>query len=103
MRTRRSLAGRLFLGVAFLSAVVLVFVQIDVVRADINSGLIGYWKFDENSGTTAADSAGSHPGTLVNGPAWTAGRINSALQFNASDDGNDRNDPRVVIGTSFDV
>ena len=30
-------------------------------------GLIAHWKFDEGSGTTAGDSAGTNTGTLVNG------------------------------------
>jgi hypothetical protein len=44
------------------------------------TGLTGYWKFDETSGTTAADSVTSaghtaHPGTLManttaNNPTW---------------------------------
>lgn len=37
-----------------------------------NSNLIGYWKFDEGSGTTATDStAGSVDGTINNGPVWS--------------------------------
>lgn len=37
-----------------------------------SDGLVGYWKFDEGSGTTAADSSGAgHHGTLINGPTWT--------------------------------
>ncbi|TAK50794.1 MAG: hypothetical protein EPO24_16400 [Bacteroidetes bacterium] len=35
------------------------------------SNLVGYWKFDEGSGTTTADgSGGGNTGTLVNSPAW---------------------------------
>ena len=41
------------------------------------AGLTGYWKFDETSGTTAADSvaSGGHPGmfsanTASNNPTW---------------------------------
>ena len=34
------------------------------------SGLVGHWTFDEGSGTTAGDSAGSNTGTLTNGPTW---------------------------------
>ena len=51
-------------------------------------GLIAWWKLDESSGTTAADSAGANTGTLVNGPVWrpTGGRINGALEFDGSDD-----------------
>src|SRR5262249_19564015 len=40
------------------------------------SGLVAYWKFDEGSGTTAADSSGNgNTGTLINGPLWSAGRV----------------------------
>jgi hypothetical protein len=47
------------------------------------SGLVGWWKFDEGSGTVALDSSGKgHDGTLRNGPAWVAGKIGSgALSF----------------------
>ena len=46
-------------------------------------GLVGYWKFDDASGTTAVDSSGvGNTGTLVNGPTWTTGKIGSALAFN---------------------
>jgi hypothetical protein len=39
--------------------------------ADITSGLVGYWKFNEGSGTVARDStANNNTGTLVNGPVW---------------------------------
>jgi hypothetical protein len=52
------------------------------LRAPAATGLVGYWTFDEGSGTVAADSSGNgNAGTLVNGPAWTSGQINSALQF----------------------
>ncbi|HEY0712092.1 MAG TPA: hypothetical protein VGF45_05425, partial [Polyangia bacterium] len=40
----------------------------------INDGLIGYWKLDENSGTSMADVSGhGHTGTLYNTPTWTTG------------------------------
>ncbi|MDE2041249.1 MAG: hypothetical protein KGI59_02615, partial [Patescibacteria group bacterium] len=49
------------------------------------SGLVGWWKFDEGSGTTAADSSGSgNTGTLVGGPTWTTGQIGGALSFNGT-------------------
>ncbi|MFH1726765.1 MAG: LamG-like jellyroll fold domain-containing protein, partial [Elusimicrobiota bacterium] len=47
---------------------------------------VSYWKLDEGGGTTAGDSAGSHPGTLVNGPLWTAGRAGGALRFDGVND-----------------
>ena len=49
-------------------------------------GAISHWKFDEGSGSTAYDSAGSNDGTLVNSPVWTSGKINDALSFDGVDD-----------------
>lgn len=35
-------------------------------------GLVGYWRFDEGTGTVAYDSSGNgNDGTLVNSPTWT--------------------------------
>ena len=51
-------------------------------------GLLGYWSFDEASGTEAADASGNNRSASVrNGsPEWTEGRIGSALQFDGDDD-----------------
>jgi len=57
------------------------------VGADINTGLVGYWKFDEGSGITAYDSSGNNnDGTLVNGPSWVNGRVGEALSFDGVND-----------------
>jgi hypothetical protein len=48
----------------------------------VSSTPIAYWPFAEDTGTIANDASGNgHVGTLVNGPAWTAGKINFALSF----------------------
>jgi prepilin-type N-terminal cleavage/methylation domain-containing protein len=51
-------------------------------------GLVGYWKLDEGTGTTANDySVNSNTGTLTNGPTWTdSGKVNKALSFDGTDD-----------------
>jgi hypothetical protein len=50
-------------------------------------GPVGYWKFDEGSGTTATDSSGNgNTGTLLNGPQWVEGVKGSALHFDGIDD-----------------
>jgi hypothetical protein len=61
------------------------FHQPQVLGATTN-GLVGYWNFDEGSGTVANDSSGNeNNGTLVNDPTWTTGKIGSgALSFNGS-------------------
>jgi hypothetical protein len=49
--------------------------------------LVGWWKLDEASGTTARDSSGfGNNGTLNNGPTWVTGRIGDALDFDGTDD-----------------
>jgi hypothetical protein len=50
--------------------------------------LLAWWKLDETSGVTAADSAGTNDGTLVGNPTWqpTGGKIKGALQFDGIDD-----------------
>ena len=51
------------------------------------SGLVGYWAFNESSGTSAADSSGNgNNGTLTNGPLWTTGRAGGALDFDGTND-----------------
>jgi hypothetical protein len=48
---------------------------------------VGYWKFDEGTGTIAIDSSGNgNTGTLTNGPQWVDGRISKALSFDGQDD-----------------
>src|SRR3989344_1121080 len=64
-----------------------LFVPAVASAQDITSGLVGHWKFDEISGTTAADSSGNNnTGTLTNGPTWATGKINNALSFDGTDD-----------------
>lgn len=54
-----------------------------------DSGLVGWWKFDEGSGTTAGDASGNgNIGTLINGPTWTTdSKVGSgAIGFDGVDD-----------------
>jgi len=59
------------------------------LAADITTGLVHHWTFDETSGNTAADSAGDSDGTLVNWtptePKWELGRVGGALRFDTND------------------
>jgi hypothetical protein len=53
------------------------------------AGLVGWWKLDETSGTTAKDSSSNdNNGTLVGGPQWqpSGGKIGGALKFDGVDD-----------------
>src|SRR3989344_4677679 len=61
------------------------------------SGLLGHWKFDEGSGTMAADSSGNgHIGTLTNGPVWTTGAVGNAVTLDGTND-------YISLGTTLDV
>lgn len=61
---------------------------------------VAHWKFDENTGTTANDSAsGTYTGTIANSPPWVPGKIGTALKI--TDPAS--NSPRVDIADdSFD-
>ncbi|CAN5322876.1 hypothetical protein BH10PAT1_BH10PAT1_1780 [soil metagenome] len=48
---------------------------------------VGYWPFEENTGTTANDKSGNgNTGTLTNGPIWATGKIGQAINFDGADD-----------------
>lgn len=49
-------------------------------------GIVAWWPFDEENGTTTADVVGAHPGVLVNGPVHVSGFVGPALQFDGSND-----------------
>ena len=61
------------------------------VMLDVNTtllvGMVGWWKFDEGSGTVAYDSSGNgNDGNLTNGPTWVTGKINGAISFDGLND-----------------
>jgi hypothetical protein len=50
-------------------------------------GLVAYWPLNEGTGTLANDVSGhGYAGTLINGPAWTAGKLGLALAFDGLND-----------------
>jgi hypothetical protein len=77
------------------------------LAAPTTDSLLGYWKFDETSGTSAADSSGDgHTGTLTNGPTistdvptTTFTNVRS-LSFDGTDDYADLGDTGARSGTA---
>jgi hypothetical protein len=64
-------------------------------RADVRSGLVGYYPLDEGTGTVAHDMSGKgHDGTLYNGITWISPGYQGAGVHN---DGT--TDTRIQIGT----
>lgn len=62
-----------------------------VVTGDVWSfntgGLVAWWKMDDGSSNTAADSSGNGlGGTLVGNPTWMAGTVGGALKFDGDGD-----------------
>ncbi len=80
-KSRRQINGAVFL------AVILCWCGLcNNLAAD---SLVGYWRFDEGSGTTAADeSAEGNDGTLYNmdSSTWVSGRYNTALELDGTED-----------------
>lgn len=55
--------------------------------SSLQKGLVGYWRMDEASGTSAQDSSGNNNiGTLTNGPTWGNGKYNNAVVLDGSND-----------------
>ncbi|MFH1717076.1 MAG: LamG domain-containing protein, partial [Planctomycetota bacterium] len=47
--------------------------------------LVGLWKFDEGSGTTAYDSSGNgNDGTLIGGATWAQGRFGGGVELDGT-------------------
>ncbi|RKN78997.1 sialidase family protein [Paenibacillus ginsengarvi] len=46
----------------------------------------GYWKFDDGTGTTAADSSTHGADGTIQGAAWTTGYRSGGLEFDGADD-----------------
>jgi len=72
----------MFKKLSVLASFVLVLSFIGRTQAD----LVGYWNFDEGSGTTAYDSSGNGlDGTLRGDPQWVIGLVGGALEFDGDD------------------
>lgn len=73
--------------IAIISIVTVAFAYPMWAVADITSNQVGWYKFDEGTGTaTTADSSGTgNTGTLVSSPSWVTGKIGPyALNFNGT-------------------
>ncbi len=61
--------------------------EVNTTPTALDPTIVGYWKLDEGTGTIAQDSSGKgNDGTLTNGPMWSTGQLNGALQFDGIDD-----------------
>ena len=67
--------------------------------------LVGWWRFDEGSGTTAVDFSGNgNDGTLIGDSHYVAGKIGMALEFDGIDDFVDvPHDESLMVGAEVTV
>jgi len=80
--------GFLFFIIAILTAV--------PAQADINSGLVAWWQFDEGQGYEAQDSSGNGYPIWLDSPTWiTPGKFVNAYNINGN--------PNVRTSTSVDL
>ncbi|MFC2174398.1 DUF2341 domain-containing protein [archaeon] len=57
----------------------------DEIAPDIDSGMVGHWRFEEGSGIATYDSSGSNiDGTIVGTPQWVTGLAGNAVQLDNS-------------------
>ncbi len=73
----------------------------NVVSGPPATGLLGYWNFNEGTGTVANDSSGNGYSGTVSGPTWVTGYIGSALSFNGSS--NYMVTPAIPFTNSFSI
>lgn len=48
---------------------------------NVTDGLVGWWRLDDGSGSTAADSSSNHNSASLTGSTWTNGTIGNAVSF----------------------
>ena len=76
-----------FCDLRFRFASTLLFFISTFCHADLNDGLVAWWKLDEGSGSIAADfSENNRTLNLQNGTTWTDGVIKQGVQMDGSDD-----------------
>ncbi len=71
--------------IILLFSVVLVLGLSISVSQGVDPSLVGWWRFEEGSGTIAHDSSGNGlDGELVGGATWTQGRIGGGIELDGS-------------------
>jgi hypothetical protein len=58
---------------------------VSIVPADLTTGLVAHWAFDETSGLTVSDSSGNHHDGVLTSGTWTPGRFDGGLRLAAGD------------------
>jgi uncharacterized repeat protein (TIGR01451 family) len=65
----------------------------------LTGGLIGYWPFNEGSGSVAHDQSGNGYDAALSNTSWTSGPLGSAASFNGSN--SHALTPNIPFGSAF--
>ena len=57
-----------------------------MVATNTSTGLVGYWTFDEGTGSVSSDQSGNYNTAQINGATWTTGKFGYGLSFDGSND-----------------
>jgi len=75
-----------------------------MVSASLNDDIVGYWKFDENTGTIAHDSVANNNIILASSDRWTSdGKINAGYENDGTGNSNLFDDPVINFSGSGTV
>jgi hypothetical protein len=76
----------------------------NIYNNDLTPAPVGYWPFDDGSGTTAEELSGNNYTGTINGATWTtAGKVNDALSFNGTSNYVSTTNSVVNTSLSFSV
>ena len=86
---RRKLLGAVIICVALITGSTMLWQMGQVAEAavlDPHPGLVGWWRFDEGTGTAAEDSSGFGNDGTISSATWVDGKYGKALSFDGTND-----------------
>lgn len=88
MTNRKWLNTKIVLGIGIIFSSIYVFsTHYLPVRADLTTGLVAHYSFDDISGPTLHDSSGNgNDGTIYGGAGVEPGKVGDAMRFDGDDD-----------------
>jgi len=71
-----------------ISTLILILIPVfsDIANAQLETGLVAYYTFNESSGNSVYDYSGNGNNGNINGAAWIKGKHDYALHFDGEDD-----------------
>jgi hypothetical protein len=87
LTNKRILIGVIVICIVAVSGITLWLNTKPVAQAAVinpHPGLVGWWRFDEGTGTTAGDSSGNGNNGTIYGATYTAGKYGQALSFDGT-------------------